>query len=321
MIRNILVPLDGSELSERALPQALAVAKAFGAEMVVLRVNESGDGSAGELVDSVSWRLARAEVGSYVRAVAERLRGQGVRAAPIAAEGDAAEEILKLVQKRAVDLVVLTSHGRGGPDTFSLGSVCQKVLSRAGTSVLVVRAAEPEGETPAEILYRRILVPLDGSQRAQWALLEAAPLARAHQGEILLAHVVSCPRLAGRRPPTPEEAELARQLAERDRRLAKGYLREMEDLMTGSGVRARSLLLESPHVVQTIEKVAADEQVSLMVVSAHGSSGAAPWPYGSVADRLIHHGTTPLLVLQDLAARQPAEATPPQPATAALTSA
>ena len=317
MIRKILVPLDGSALSERALPQALAVAKAFGAEIVVLRIKEVRDGGAGELVDSVSWRLARAEAGSYVRAVAERLRGQGARATSAVAEGDAAEEILKLIQEQAADLVVLTSHGQGGADAFSLGSVCQKVLSRAGTSILVVRVAEPAGEAPAEVLYRRILVPLDGSQRAQWALLEAAPLARAHRGEILLVHVVSCPRLDGRTPPTPEEADLTRQITERDSRVARGYLREMEELMSGSGIRTRSLLIESPHVVRTLEKVAAEEQVSLMVVSAHGCSGAAPWPYGSVADRLIHHGTTPLLVLQDLAARQPAEA--PASETTSLT--
>lgn len=318
MIRRILVPLDGSALSESALPQALAVAKAFGSEIVVLRIQETRDGRAGELVDSVSWRLGRAEAGSYVRAVAERLCGQGARARSAVAEGDAAEEILKLIREQAADLVVLSSHGRSGADGFSLGSVCQKVLSRAGTSVLVVRTAEPLGEAAAEILYRRILVPLDGSQRAQWALLEAAPLARAHRGEILLVHVVSCPHLAGRTPPAPEEAELARRIADRDRRVAEGYLREMQELMTGSGIRTRTLLLESPHVVQTLEKVAAEEQVSLMVVSAHGCSGAAPWPYGSVADRLIHHGTTPLLVLQDLAARQPAEAVPSQTLTAEL---
>jgi nucleotide-binding universal stress UspA family protein len=147
------------------------------------------------------------------------------------------------------------------------------------------------------------MVPLDGSQRSQWALQQAMPLVRAHQGELLLVHVVSCPPLAGGGPATVEESDLARQLAQWDRRAAESYLREMEALMAGSGVRARSLILESPHVVRTLERTAADEQISLMVVSAHGCSGAAPWPYGSVADRLIHHGTTALRVLQDLTSR------------------
>jgi nucleotide-binding universal stress UspA family protein len=304
MIRKILVPVDGSPLSEVALPQALAVAKAFDSEIVVLRVQESEGPKSGGLVNSVSWRLARAEAGSYVKELAEKLRGQGARATGVLTEGDAAEEILKQVREQSADLVVLSSHGRGGSEAFSLGGTSQKVLSRAGTSVLVVRAAEPPGDAAAEVRYSRVMVPLDGSQRAQWALLQAVPLARAYQGELLLVHVIACPPLAGPTPPSPEEQELARKITERDRRLSERYLREMEELMAGSGVRARSLLLESPHVVQTLQKVAADEQVSLIVVSAHGCSGAAPWLYGSVADRLIHHAVTPLLVLQDLSARE-----------------
>lgn len=305
MIRKILVPVDGSPLSEGALPQALAVAKAFDSEIVVLRVQETEGPKNGGLVDSVSWRLARAEAGSYVGGLAERLRGQGARATGVLAEGGAAEEILKQVREQAADLVVLSSHGRGGPDAFSLGGTSQKVLSRVDASVLVVRAAEPPGDIAAEVRYPRVMVPLDGSQRAEWALLQAMPLARAHQGELLLVHVVACPPLAGRMPPSLEESELARRIVERDRRLSETYLRAMEELMTGSGVHARSLLLESPHVVQTLQKVAADEQVSIIVVSAHGCSGAAPWPYGSVADRLIHRSAIPLLVLQDLSVREP----------------
>jgi nucleotide-binding universal stress UspA family protein len=321
MIRKILVPLDGSALSEGALPQAVAAAKAFDAEIVVLRVLETATRRAGALVDSVAWRLKRAEGASYVKATAAKLCARGARATGLLAEGDPAEEVMKLVREHAADLVVLTSHGRGGVNAFSVGSTAQKVLSQAGTSILLVRAAKLPEEAEEESRFLRIMVPLDGSQRAQWALLQAVSLARAHRGEILLVHVVTCPRLAGRTLPTPEETELARKMAERDRRVAAGYLREMEDLMTGSGVRARSLLLESPHVVQTLEKAAAAEQISLMVVSAHGCSGAAPWPYGSVADRLIHHGTTPILVLQDLTAQQPAEDVAARIETAALASA
>jgi len=301
MIRKILVTLDGSPLSEGALPHAVAIAKALDAELLVLRVEETNDR---ELVNAVKWRLRRAEGNSYVRNLAERLRAQGVRATAHLAEGDAAKEILKQIWEHGADLVVLTSHGRGGADAFSLGSTAHKVISRGGVSVLVVRSAE----APAELPFRRLMIPLDGSPRAQWALREAAPLAQALGSEVVLVHVVASPRLAERTPPGREESELVRRMAERDRKSSERYLTEMEQLMAGSGVKARRLLLESSDVMQTLDKAAADEQVSLLVVSAHGTSGAAPWPYGSVADRLIHHGTTPLLVLQDVSTREPAEA-------------
>ncbi len=305
MIRKILVPLDGSALAETAIPQALAIARAFEAEVLLLRVQDTSRARPGALVDSVSWRLARAEALAYVRALTAKLGERGVRVQGTLAEGEAAEEILKSVREQAADLVVFSTHGVGGGESgFSVGGVAEKVLSRAGTSVFIVRGHEATGEVPAEIRYSRILVPLDGSQRAEWALLEAAPLARAQDGELLLVHVTTPLPRPDRTPPTAEEADLAHRLAERDRSVAERHLREMAELMQGSGVRVRTLLLDSPNVVQALQKVADREGVSLTVLSAHGCSGAAPWPYGSVADRLIHHGTMPLLVLQDLAARE-----------------
>lgn len=183
--------------------------------------------------------------------------------------------------------MVLCAHGRSGPSSFSLGGTSQKVLSRCGTSVLMVRPVEPSAsfasfasfaDTGVEEAHdHRILVPLDGSQRAQWALLEVASLARAHQGELLLVHVVAPPSLAGHTPPTPEEVELACKITERDRQHAEVYLRDLKELVAGNGhLQVRTLLLESPHVVPALLKVAADERASLVVVSAHGCSGAAP---------------------------------------------
>jgi nucleotide-binding universal stress UspA family protein len=305
MIRKILMTLDGSSLSEGAVPQAVAVARALDAEVVVLRVEETNDR---ELADSVTWRLRRAEGNSYVRSMAETLRGQGVRATADLAEGDPAEEILKKVGEHAADLVVLTSHGRGGDDAFSLGATAQKVLSRGTVSVLLVRTAEPLGRAAADASLHSVMVPLDGSPRAQWALLQAPPLARALGSELLLVHVVATPRPEGGTFPSWEESEQRREMAERERRFSERYLSEMQSLMAGSGVKARCLLLEAPDVVQALQKIAADERVSLVVVSAHGTSGAAPWPYGSVADRMIHHGTMPLLVLQDISTRELSEA-------------
>lgn len=307
MIRKILVPLDGSAMAEAALPQAIAVARACQAEIVLVRVLDANGGRPGGLADSVSWRLARSEAGSYLEGVGAKLREQGVSARRSVAEGDAAEEILRLVKEQGIDLVVLCAHGHSGAHGFRLGRTSQKLLSSAGASVLLVRREEPPAEPAGEIRYQRIMVPLDGSQRAQWALMQAAPLARVHGGELLLVHVVSPPRLPGRTPPAPEEVELARRFTERDRQQADLYLRELKETVGGGGLRVRTLILESPHVVRTLLDTAAEEQASLLVISAHGCSGAAPWPFGSVADRLIQLSTVPLLVLQDLAALDTAD--------------
>jgi nucleotide-binding universal stress UspA family protein len=306
MIQHILVPLDGSALAETSLLHAGAMARAFDTEITVLRVQETNAKRTGGLADSLASRLARAECGSYVEAVAKRLGAQGLRAEGVATEGDPAEEILRLARERSADLLVLCAHGRGGISP-GLGATALKVLARSHGSVLLKRAAEPANGRTEEVRYRRIMVPLDGSQRAHWALLQAVPLAHAHGGELLLVHVVAAPPFARRTPPSLDEISLTRQLAERDRRFAERYLDEMREMLTSGGLPVRTLLLESAHVVQTLERVAQEEEIALVVVSAHGCSGTAPWPYGSVADRLIHHGATPLLVLQDATAEQRAD--------------
>ncbi|HEX6900395.1 MAG TPA: universal stress protein [Thermoanaerobaculia bacterium] len=309
MIHRILVPLDGSALAEQSLPQAAALAKACDAEVFLLRVLEPQVSEGG--VDLLSWRLARAEAGAYVGKLAKRLGEQGVRATPLTAEGRAAEEILKTARERAVELMVVCSHGRGGKSRFHLGGTAQKVVSGAEVSLLIVRASDSPREIAAGPGRPRVMVPLDGSQRAQWALCLAASIARAWQGEILLVHVVETRPLQGQAPPSPEEQELLRKLVSRDRRIAEGYLADTESLLKSSGVAVRTLLAESPHVAQTLNQMAMDEKAAMIVVSAHGCSGAAPWRYGNVADRLIAYGDVPLLIFQDLPLHGEAEAEAP----------
>lgn len=305
MIQRILVSVDGSPLAEQALSQAAAIAHAFDSEIHLLRVQEPETGTGG-FSDSVSWRLGRAEVGSYLERLAERLRVGDRRVETAFAQGRAADEILNAAHDLAADLIVLSTHGATGQSRFHLGGTAQKVVSQAGRSVLIVRAAEGRGAEPAEALNQRILVPLDGSQRAQWALGLSSSIARVLDSELLLVHVVHTPELQGQAPARSEEKELARLVAARDRELAEEHLGQMKSVLAGSSLVVRTLLVDSPNVAETLCQIARDEGVSLVVMSAHGSSGAAPWPYGSVADRLIAHGTTPLLVFQDLPAQESA---------------
>jgi nucleotide-binding universal stress UspA family protein len=319
LIQRILVSVDGSPLAEQALSQAAAIAHAFDSEIHLLRVQEPETGTGG-FSDSVSWRLGRAEVGSYLERLAERLREGGRRVETGFAQGRAADEILNAAQDLSADLIVLSTHGATGQSRFHLGSTAQKVVSQAGRSVLIVRAAEGRGAEPAEALNRRILVPLDGSQRAQWALGLSSSIARVLDSELLLVHVVHTPELQGQAPARSEERELARLVATRDRELAEEHLGQMKTVLAGSSLVVRTLLVDSPNVAETLCQIARDEGVSLVVMSAHGSSGAAPWPYGSVADRLIAHGTTPLLVFQDLPAQESAGVEAPELRSVAMSS-
>jgi nucleotide-binding universal stress UspA family protein len=125
----------------------------------------------------------------------------------------------------------------------------------------------------------------------------AESLARAHNSEILAAHVVRQPELPRRTFASQEDLLLVNQLTERNRAEAIKYL---EDLKYRVGVSLQTRLEVSPSISRSLHQIADENDVDLTIISAHGYSGDTRWPYGSVGLGFIVYGSTPLLILQDL---------------------
>jgi nucleotide-binding universal stress UspA family protein len=195
-----------------------------------------------------------------------------------------------------------------------VSSVVQLIILRARRSVMIVRAYQPAEENDKELKYRRILLPLDGSPRAEAAIPVAEALASHHEGEILIAHVVRQPEMPRRTPPTQEDIQLANQVTERNRDEASRYLMEMK---TRLGGEIETRLLISDRVSADLHELVDQENIDLVVLSAHGYSGDTRWPYGSVVVSFIVYGTAPLLVVQDLPEDR-IEPTPAEVAAATL---
>ncbi|PVV84831.1 universal stress protein [Dehalogenimonas alkenigignens] len=139
--RKLLVPLDGSELSETILPQVAAVAKPASASVVLLRVRESLDrGVRQTLGDDIAEKLDtvnREEIQSYLDRIAGDLIRDGIAADIAIAEGNPAEAIINYASTHAVDLIVMATHGRGGLTRWAFGSVADKVLRQSPVPVLL----------------------------------------------------------------------------------------------------------------------------------------------------------------------------------------
>ena len=174
-IRRVLVPLDGSRTAESILPHARGLALSLGASVRLLHVLEQGR-AAGLSRDSVEWRLHRAEARSYLDQVAERLDLGGLEVDTMVAEGRPARQVIFEARRWKADLIAVSSHGHGGPDLFSLGSIAQKIVSRAGVSILLSRADPPPPEGAPEVAsYQRVILPVDLSRRSDWALSVGDP--------------------------------------------------------------------------------------------------------------------------------------------------
>jgi nucleotide-binding universal stress UspA family protein len=137
MFKHILVPTDGSSLSEKAIRRAIAFARRIDARITTLHVLPRSHDSA-ENDEASSPRLAQADRHlSFAQRVA---RSAGVECELAQAHGDHPyEEIIRTAQKRGCDLILMASHGRRGIEGFLLGSQTQKVLTHSRTPVLVYR--------------------------------------------------------------------------------------------------------------------------------------------------------------------------------------
>jgi len=298
MFNHILVPLDGSSFAERALPHAVSLAQAFEASITLLRVIEEPQTNGHiEPVDPLDWHMFKAEGEAYLDALVSPLREAGLRAERILLEGQPAQSIVEFVRSHNVDLIVASSHGKKGLSAWNVSSVVQKIIWRSHVSTMIVRAYQPMDADSKDLRYQRLLVPLDGSQRAECALPVANALARFHDAELFLAHVVSRPEMPRRVPLTQEELELLKRIVDRNQQEATRYLEEIQSSMAGN---VQTRMLSCGDVAMSLHELVEREKADLVVLSGHGYSGRIEWPYGGVANSFVQYGTTPLLIVQDV---------------------
>jgi nucleotide-binding universal stress UspA family protein len=293
---RIVACVDGSELGERVIPHALAVAHAVRAPVTLLRVLECHTTPTGEPPDALDWDLRRRESRDYVDRLAGSRGDANVAVDAELIEGQAAEEICLWTRRHGLGLTVLCSHGSRGASEWDLASTARKLVDGAPGSILIVPAAAPQQGGVAR--YRRILLPVDGSPRAESVLPLAMRIASAQGAELLLVYVVPAPELIETGPLDAETLELRERIVRRNERVANEYLDRLRAQIGGSDVSARALVLRGGDARGRVARLIVDEGVDLVVLSSHGRSARADVSLGSVAAHLVGHSAAPLLIVR-----------------------
>jgi nucleotide-binding universal stress UspA family protein len=248
-------------------------------------------------IDPLEWQLLKSEAEAYLGGVVSRLQDAGLQTKEKLLEGEAAECIIEFARDQAVNLIVMSSHGRSGLSGWNISSVVQKVALRAYTTMMIVRAYRSATDDLTALRYGCLLIALNGSQRAECVLPFALQLADFHECRLLLAHVVSRPEIPRHVPLTQEEVKLTEQLLEVNRKKGAHYLQKLRSRLR---LDVETRLLLSEHPAEALHRLVDDEMVDIVLLSAHGYSGKAQWPYGNTTLNFIAYGTTPLLIVQDL---------------------
>jgi nucleotide-binding universal stress UspA family protein len=300
MFSHVLLPLDGSPLAECVLPHAALAAKAFGARITLLQVLERNHGQRDHRpVDPLDWEMKRSEAEIYLRSIEDRLRPLDVVIEPVVVEGNAAESVVSFAHENEVDLLIISSHGQNGFTGWNVSSTVQKIVLRVFTSVLIVPAYMAPVMKLDDLGYDRIIVALDGSQRAEWVLSCVGQLAAVDDAAVELVHVLAPPEMPRQAPPSQEDVELSRRLLDRNRQEMESYL---EHLRSRLDHNVKAHLLTSKGVVTTLHQYVEEEEADLLVLNAHGYSETTRCPYGTIPTSFIFYGTSPLLIVQDVLA-------------------
>ena len=305
MFDPVLVPLDGSLLAECVLSHAVAIARAFDAKLVLLRVLDKKQASEkNQLFDLVNWQINKAGAKVYMDKISARLQKSGLQVETAILEGLVAETITEYAQSHGTKLIVLSSHGRSGLSQWGISSSTQKIIFSAPTSVFIVRANQPVASESIERQYVRIIVPLDGSRRAENVLPMVSVLARFHQSKISIVHVVKKPEMARQMPLTREDVDLSERIVARNRDEAIRYLDQVRLHSPLEGIDLQTALLPSDNAAAVLHDMVDQENIDMVALSAHGYSGNNQWPYGSMVNNFILYSKVPLLIVQDLPGKE-----------------
>jgi nucleotide-binding universal stress UspA family protein len=296
IFRTILVSLDGSQLSEQALPFAQRLAAATGAGLELVRVHttatawqvytEAMAGGLEPVPDTTS------EEAAYLDERAAQAQAAGLEVSTSLLEGRVAQAIAR--RARAVaDLVIMTTHGRGPLSRFWLGSVADELLRTLDLPILVIRPTMEAWAVAGAPPYRRILIPLDASEGSV-AAIEAAIAFGSAETEYVLLHVLDVP-VPALGVPIPMGAE-AEPVGVRESTVGE----RLEGI--AAGLRARDLKVRTRVEVGSgaakgILDVAEREAPDLIVMATHGPGRVERMLLGSVADKIVRASEEPVLVV------------------------
>jgi nucleotide-binding universal stress UspA family protein len=322
MFPRILVPLDGSPLAEGAIPHAEQFARIFGSSIILLQVlDPTSYHEMPNAVDPLRWQLRKAEAEAYMQGIAHRIQKNIVKKSPkgedtikrrvefTIREGKAAENIVDFAHTENIDLLVISTHGSSGLSRWNISSVTQKVINLIYLPVLIVRAFSQPISDESIVRYRRILIPIDCSRRAECSLTAAIKLvqgetsadgtteAAGEKSTLFLAAVIRPPELPIPEPFPVEISQLSEKLLKLSHQAVDRYLYEMKERLP---VNCDTCVVESISVPSAIQELAEQEDVDILVLCAHGYSGNVTWPYGTVTRTYMEHGTKPVLVIQDV---------------------
>jgi nucleotide-binding universal stress UspA family protein len=292
-VQRIIVPIDTSDASEQAIPYVRALA-AVGDTVVLLHVATPAEGGVFGRNQYETPEHQREAGEAHLSALVERAEfPAGVIVETEIVEGRPAEAILAFKASTGATLIVMTTAGRGAAGRLRFGSVADEVARTSNIPVVLVRMRD-EDTAPTQVSLNRVVVPLDGSGRADRALPTAAHLAKRLGLPITILNVMEISDLTKYEDPDQLRSPLEEMIAVDDEAV-QGRLSEAVAELEAQGCSASWKVVSGNWAAEVIE----DEvgRRDFLVMTSHGRRGVRRWLFGSVAEQLVRSGRTAVMLV------------------------
>jgi nucleotide-binding universal stress UspA family protein len=287
MYKKLLVPLDGSKLSEQILPYAKAIAGALNLPVELFGVEEAG---------LKGLYTAKGEIKKYLAKMGDRLSADKMTVSHHVESGDPGQLIAERARSESGTLIAIATHGLSGIQRLFLGSVAYKVVHLSTCPILLVRPKE-ESESGKPARIKSILVPLDGSALAEKVFPMVTALAKHMNLEVCLIRAYQPPPVSN----VVGDGFIAnggQQIRAALRREVDDYLNgKVQALQSGGLDRVSAIAVEGDGAEQIIE-LATRTPDNIIVMSTHGQTGLGRWVLGSVAEKVIQYSRDPVLLIR-----------------------
>ena len=297
MYSKILVPLDGSNTSERVLPFARLLAATLNIPIELLEVVDISAATAHIAADKARYLdalIAEGEWASREHLTEVAARFPGIKVNRTVDRGKAADVIIERAAADKGTLIAMATHGRSGINRWMLGSVAEKVLRGSSNPLFLVRANE-EGIGEGEAMIKSIVVPLDGSSLAESVLPTVTEVAKTLDIEVVLcrAYELAASVYYGSEDYLPNYDEMLSRLKDE----VEGYLAEQADALKAAGLNKVSSVALEGSGAEEIINYARKHPDSLVAMCTHGRSGVSRWVLGSVTEKVVRYSGDPVLVV------------------------
>lgn len=297
MFKVIMVPTEGSDSERAAISVAVRLANRFEADLRLVRVETTPLVietiaqtplmiTEQTLLDERVARLRKLEaLGTECRALGE------IRVMTALEDGPVAPTLRDYALKFNVDLIVMSSHSRGGVKRIALGSVTDYLIRRTNIPVLVVRPPVSIMEATPEQTFSRIVVPLDGSELAEQILPEVAALASRLNSTVSLLQVLT--------PATYSQKEIMQPGLpwwDDDIATAEAYLTRAANRLSEQGLTVSKDVVISGDIATAILDYSARTRADLIALATSGGGGMSRFVFGTVADEVTRKSTSSLLI-------------------------